>query len=195
MNLIDEAESLMLYQFSASQKLKALIRALVKPFYDADNEIAKLRNGHCIAQAQGATLNIIGSIVGQPRNDMSDEEYRPWIKVAICLNNSTGSAETVFTVLNILFGKKPPIQMEEYPPNDVVFTFFEYPKFSTTTLFAIVRSAMPIGTTCQFIKAASGARLKVELSKATLSVFRFDHTAFSASFLADFFKETSDERD
>lgn len=195
MNLIDEAESLMLYQFSTSQKLKALTRALVKPFHDADNEIAKIRNGYCISQASGATLDIIGDIVGQPRGGMNDEDYRPWIKVAICLNHSAGSAENVFSILNILFGKKPPISMEEYPPGDVIVTFFEYPKFSTTTLFAIVRSAMPIGTTCQFIKATTGVRENVRVMKAQLSAFRFDHTAFSASFLADFFKESSDERD
>lgn len=192
MNLVEEAESLMLYQFSQSLKLKSLIRGLVKPFNDADDELAKLHNGHYVEQAQGATLDIIGSIVGQPRYDMSDEDYRPWIKVAICLNNGHGTPENVFTILSILFGKKPPIRMEEYQPNDVMFTFFEYPKFPTATLFAIVRSAMPIGTKCQFIRADPAVRLDSGVSMLTatnpLPAFRLDFTSFSACYFADFFE-------
>jgi hypothetical protein len=36
MILVDEAESLLLHQFSQSPKLKALIRSLVKPFAEAN---------------------------------------------------------------------------------------------------------------------------------------------------------------
>lgn len=192
MTLVDEAESLMLYQFSQSPKLKSLLRGLVKPFNDADDELAKLHNGHYVDKAQGATLDIIGSIVGQPRFDMSDDDYRPWIKVAICLNNSAGTPENVLTILSILFGKKPPIRMEEYAPNDVIFTFFEYPKFPTTTLFAIVRSTMPIGTKCQFIRADPALRLDSGVSMLTatnpLPAFRLDFTAFDRAYFADFFE-------
>lgn len=192
MNLVDEAESLMLYQFSQSPKLKALMRGLVKPLNDAYDELSKLHHGHYIDQAHGSTLDIIGSIVGQPRYAMDDEDYRPWIKVAICLNNSAGTPENVLTILSILFGKKPPVRMEEYAPNDVIFTFFEYPKFPTTTLFAIVRSAMPISTKCQFIRADPALRHDSGVSMLTttnpLPAFRLDFTEFDRAYFADFFE-------
>lgn len=196
MNLCEEAESLLLHQFSQSPKLKSFLRALISPFNDADEELYRLHHGRYIDHASGITLDIIGSIVGQPRNDMSDEDYRPWIKVAICLNNSSGTPENVLTILAILFGKMPPIRMEEYAPNDVMFTFFEYPKFPTKTLFAIVRSALPVTTKCEFIRAdghtiISDAELDPLSREDSLPAFRFDHTAFSECYFADFFEGES----
>ncbi|TXG75884.1 DUF2612 domain-containing protein [Candidatus Dojkabacteria bacterium] len=192
MTLTEEAESLLLYQFNQSPKLKALIRALVEPFSTADDELHKLHNGHYIGNAKEATLDVIGSIVGQPRYDLSDQDYGPWIKVAICLNNGNGTPENVLNILSILFDKEPPIRMEEYAPNDVIFTFFEIPKFPLTTLFSIVRSAVPITTKCQFIRAdpASRPNSGVHVLNATtpLPAFRLDFTSFSACYFADFFE-------
>lgn len=195
MSLMEEAESLLLHQFSQSPKLKGLISSLVEPFGNADEELKRLHHGRYIDDAQGATLDIIGSVVGQPRYGMSDEDYRPWIKVAIYLNNSSGTAENVLTILSILFGKKPPIRMEEYAPNDVIFTFFEYPKFPTKTLFAIVRSATPVTTKCQFIRAepttSSESEIRSLNTAGSLPAFRFDHTAFSQCYFADYFEGES----
>jgi hypothetical protein len=192
MTLTDEAVSLLLHQFDESAKLKAVIRALVEPFTAADVELHKLHHGHYIDDAQEATLDIIGSIVGQQRYDLSDDDYRPWIKVGICLNNGNGTPESVLTILSILFGKKPPIRMEEYAPNDVIFTFFEVPKFPLTTLFAIMRSAVPVTTKCQFIRADPASRYNsgVHVLNATnpLPAFRLDFTSFSACYFADFFE-------
>ncbi len=89
-------------------------------------------------------------------------------------------------------GIKPPIRMEEYAPNDVIFTFFEIPKFPLTTLFAIVRSAVPVTTKCQFIRADPASRPSsgVHMLNTTspLVAFRLDFTSFSACYFADFFE-------
>jgi hypothetical protein len=189
MNLIDEAESLLLHQFSQSPKLKALLRALVAPFHDVDEQVHKLHHGGYIDNAKGASLGVIGNIVGQSRLGMKDEDYRPWIKVAICLNNGCGTPENVLAILRILFDKTPPIRLEEFAPNDVIVTFFEHPKFPLPTLFAIVRSAMPVNTKCQFVRAESTAAIGVHMLEMNdpLPPFRLDFTPFSACYFADFF--------
>lgn len=195
MNLIDEAEALLLHQFSKASLFKAFIRSLAKPFAEAYDELEKLHQGRYIDDAQGATLDVIGQIVGQDRLGMNDEDYRPWIKVAIYLNNSSGTAENMLTILGILFGKKPPVRLQEYAPNEVIFTFFENPKFPVKTLFAIMRRATPVSTRCQFIKADptprkhSGAAI---LNTQRLA-FCFDQTPFSECYFADFFEGESHE--
>src|SRR5580704_11666749 len=94
MMLLLEAESLILHQFSRSPRLKGLVRCLVKPFQEALDEIGKLHHGNYLKQAYGQTLDVIGSIVGQARLEMSDEDYQPWIKVGIKLNTSAeGSSQ------------------------------------------------------------------------------------------------------
>lgn len=191
MNLCEEAESLLLHQFSQSPKFKSLLLALITPFNDADVELQRLHHGSYIDQASDTTLDIIGSIVGQHRYDMNDEDYRPWIKVAICLNNSSGTPESVLTVLRILFGKQPPVTIKENLPNDVTFTFYERPKFPIETLFSIIRSATPVTTACHFNNASPPEEAANDFETTLLvsqkSVFCLDITAFDRSYFADFF--------
>ena len=66
------------------------MRCLVKPFQDALDELEKFHRGKYIKQAYGQTLDVIGSIVGQSRLQMTDEDFWPWIKVGIKLNTGAG---------------------------------------------------------------------------------------------------------
>lgn len=197
MNLIDEGEAMLLHQFSQSPVLKALIRALVNPFAEAYAELEKLHHGRYIDNAQGATLDVIGKIVGQERLGMSDEDYRPWIKVAIYLNNSSGTAENMLALLSILFNKMPPVRLQEYAPNDVIFTFFENPKFPVKTLFSIMRKTAPVTTKCQFIKADTDPNKnhsEIALLNNERKAFRFDQSSFSESYFADFYEGDINEQ-
>lgn len=153
MNLIDEAENLMLHQFRNSSKLIGLIRSLVAPFEKCDQQLAGLLNGRYIEEAAGDRLDILGRIVGQPRGDMNDDDYRAWIQVAIHLNLSFGTPENVLAILKILYGKKPDVMIQELPPNEVIFIFRSLPKAPLKTLFSILRSACPATTKCSFIRA------------------------------------------
>ena len=177
MTLLEEAESLILHQFSRSPKLKGLVRCLVRAFQDALNELEKLHGGQYIEQAYGQTLDVIGSIVGQERLEMTDEDYRPWIKVGIKLNTGAGTPEDALGILSILYGAKPPVIMHECEPNDVVFTLFAPPKSPLKTQVKILRHAAPVGTACHVIRAHS------------LPTFRFDTSPFTKSHLAEFVEE------
>jgi hypothetical protein len=178
-NLIDEAESLLLHQFTDSPKLIKLIRSLVTPLEEVATNIESLKEGRFIDQAHGRRLDILGHIVGQQRRGMSDEDYQAWIQVGIKLNSSSGSLEDILGILRILLGAKAQVLIYEYAPNDVVFTFFNRSKNSIRALFEITRSAVPIGTTCHFVCA--------DLSET----FRLDMSAFSQTKLSEFFKEDS----
>ena len=177
MTLLAEAESLILHQFSRSPKLKGVVRCLVKPFQDALDELEKFHRGKYIEQAYGQTLDVIGSIVGQSRLQMTDEDYRPWIKVGIKLNTGAGAPEDVLGILSILYGTKPNLLMQEHAPNDVVFTLFALPKVPLMTLVNIIRHAAPVSTICPVICAHSSP------------AFRFDTSPFTESHLAEFIEE------
>jgi len=179
MNLIDEAESLMLHQFKDSPKLIRLVRALVTPLEKAARNIQVLHHGRYIKNAKGQRLDILGRIVGQPREHMSDADYRAWIQVGIRLNISSGTPEDVLGILRILLGAKAQVLIYEYPPNIVVFTFFNRSQFPLQALLNITRKATPIVTKCHFVCANLA------------ETFRFDMSSFSQAKFADFFKEES----
>jgi hypothetical protein len=177
MNLLEEAESLMLHQFKNSPKLIGLIRCLVKPFQDVLDQIEELDNGNYINKAYGQRLDILGNVVGQPRRDLNDEDYRAWIKVGIRLNIGAGTPEDILAILAILYKGKPDLLMQEYFPNEVVFTLFALPQAPLKAFFNIIQSAVPVTTLCHFIKADA------------LPVFRFDVGKFSIGHFADFYQE------
>ena len=199
--LLEEAESLILHQFSQSPRLNGLVRSLVMPFEEALVHLEKLRDGHhsrYIDEAQGKTLDVIGDIVDFERQNMSDKEYRIWLKVVILLNHSQGTANDVLAILHVLFGDTPLIQVDEYSPNVAMFTFFKYPDVPTKTLFSIIRRAVPITTKCQFVDASPGTSVPENSIHASvlrdnqnqpLPTFQLDVTRFDESVFADFFRE------
>jgi hypothetical protein len=192
MNLIDEAQSLLLHQFSKAPKLNALVRCLVKPLQEVLDELEKLHHGRYVDQAYGQSLDVIGSLVDQPRLGMNDEDYRSWLKVAILRITNGGTAPGIFAIMSVLYKKKPPITLTEYPPQHVHFTLFEMPKIPMDTFVAIIRRSMPIGTDAQFIMAAPGPyrehRLSIKANKPELPRFQLDITPFSKSCFADFYE-------
>ena len=99
MTLIEEAESLILHQFAKSPKIKALVRCLVKPFQEVLDVMESLHHGGYIKHASSHRLDVLGEIVGQPRRDMNDDDYRAWIDVGIKLNDCVGTAEDIFAIL------------------------------------------------------------------------------------------------
>jgi hypothetical protein len=177
MTLLLEAESLILHQFSRSPRLKGLVRCLVKPLQETLDEIEKLHDGNYLKQAYGQTLDVIGSIVGQSRLEMSDEDYQPWIKVGIKLNTSAATPEHMLGILQTLYGGYPHIIMHEHAPNDVVFTLFTLPKVPLKTVVNIIRHAVPVSTVCHVIRADKGP------------AFRFDTSHFSELHFAEFVEE------
>jgi len=198
MNLIEEAEGLMLHQFSQSKRLTGLVKTLVTPFQESLETLENLHHGRYVDQAKDSTLDVIGDIVDFPRKDMSDEAYRAWLKVAILLNNCQGTEKCVFDILQVLFGDRPKIQIDEYEPNVVMFTFFQYPNVPTKILFSIIRRAVPLSTKCQFVDASSAAATVSipanamvirEDSKRDLPTFQLDVTGFDESVFAEFFEE------
>ena len=192
MDLVAQAESLILYQFNQSPKITGLVKSLIKPLQEALDHVEKLHHGRYIDEACEYSLNVIGDIVDFKRQGMSDEEYRVWLKVAILLNHSQGTANGVFAILRVLFGDKPKIQVDEYTPNVAMFTFFSYPHVPTKILFSIIKHALPITTRCTFVDASSGPSTSeaiLSISKDNLPTFQLDVTGFDESAFADFFRE------
>jgi hypothetical protein len=176
MNLVEEADSLIPYQFSSSSKLKGLLKALIQPFNELMSAIQILNDGQYIKDAHNQRLDILGQIVGQTRKNMDDKDYSGWINVGVKLNNSSGTPEDILGILNIIYREKPEVLMHEYEGN-IFFTLFKSPAMPLNSSMSIVQSASPITTRCHFICAFNQ------------SSFRFDTTSFDRSNWAEFFGE------
>lgn len=72
--------------------------------------------------AEGAQLDIIGEIVGQPRNDQNDETYLKFIKAKIVVNSSDGKTETLFQLLKEIGYENAIGSYEFYPAHLALYT-------------------------------------------------------------------------
>jgi len=81
-----------------------LLRSLVGPAQDVENAFQQLLTGRFVDTAIGEQLDIIGKIVGQPRNGQDDDTYRRFIRAEIRANRSDGVFEDLIAVAELVVG-------------------------------------------------------------------------------------------
>ena len=167
MNLVDEAEALMLHQFKDSKRLKGLVSSFITPLQSAADIIAELSNGYYIQKASHHRLDIKGKLVGQARTGLSDEDLRKWIDIRILLNSCSGTPEQLIEILKRLLGNTFPFSVLERPPNNVIVIFFHALEDPASMVLGVVKLASPLGLKHHFIRA--------DLPHP----FRFDVSSFS----------------
>ncbi len=86
----------------ADSNIKKLLRALMGPFQDLEDMWMGMLTGRRINNATGVNLDLLGKIVGQPRNGNSDIDYRRFIRARVAANNSDGLVEDFITVTKLV---------------------------------------------------------------------------------------------
>lgn len=82
--------------------IEKLVATLATPFQSIENMLQQLLTERSIDTAVGAQLDVIGKIVGQPRNGLSDDDYRRYCRARIAVNNSNGVTENLITVTDLI---------------------------------------------------------------------------------------------
>lgn len=85
-------------------KLRALLRILLTPFQDVENAIQQVLQ-ISVTSSTGQTLTLLGKIVGQERNGITDDEvFRRYVRARIATNRSTMVGEDIIRVLLLVMG-------------------------------------------------------------------------------------------
>jgi hypothetical protein len=71
------------------------------------------------ATAEGPVLDLLGKIVGQPRQGRSDDQYRLWIAARILVNRSSGLPSQLLAIAVKLTGQTA-IELREYAQMAVI---------------------------------------------------------------------------
>lgn len=95
----------------------AFISALVTQIQFHEDALTQLFNLRGVDVAEGQQLDDLGVIVGQPRDGLSDTDYRRYIRARIAANNSDGLVEDVIRVTRgILNNSVLGVKVEQYFP-------------------------------------------------------------------------------
>jgi hypothetical protein len=84
---------------SNTEKIVAL---LATPFQSLENALQQLLFERSIDTAVGEQLNVIGRLVGQPRNGLGDDDYRRYCRARVATNRANGTYENLITVTDLI---------------------------------------------------------------------------------------------
>ena len=86
----------------APNNVVKLLTALLTPINDLEQVMLALLTERSIDTAVGAQLDVIGRIVGQPRQGLDDDTYRRYCRARVVTNRSSGVVEDLIKVADLV---------------------------------------------------------------------------------------------
>jgi hypothetical protein len=101
---IEDAKSRMIERYRNSPKFEGVISLFAEKMQALEDAIDYFQNHRWIADAEGFQLDLIGEIVGQPREGVNDTTYRVLLYVKVAINAARGDPESVIGIFNLITG-------------------------------------------------------------------------------------------
>jgi hypothetical protein len=115
----DDAVGRLLMQYRGSPRTEGLIAAFAAEVQELEDAFMQLQALRGLSTAAGAQLDVLGSIVGQPRGPLDDAAYRLYIAARILLNNSSGTIPELARIFETL-NPGATVQVDEHYPAAIV---------------------------------------------------------------------------
>ena len=91
-------------QFAESTNLRALITAFTDAAQDIEDDTWACIEDRMLDTAEGVQLDQYGKVLGQPRDGLSDDDFRALLGIRILANRSNGQADVILRVVAGLLG-------------------------------------------------------------------------------------------
>lgn len=104
-------------------RLQGIVSTIVNNVSELETVLQDICTSYDLDTAADAALDVLGSIVGEPRAGRSDTDYRPAIRARILANKSEGSIEDMIAVMDALGDGMNTIQIVEWYPGDYFVIF------------------------------------------------------------------------
>jgi len=86
-------------QFAGATKLRELITAFADAAQDIEDDTWACIEDRMLDTAEGAQLDQYGRVLGQPRDGLSDDDFRALLGIRILANRSNGQADIILRVV------------------------------------------------------------------------------------------------
>lgn len=101
-NHVAQAKARLKEQFKEKTKYVALLEALVAPCQDIEDALWQLFSERWIDTAVGDQLDNLGTVIGQDRAGLSDDNYRAYLRARIAANKSNGTVEDLIRITELI---------------------------------------------------------------------------------------------
>lgn len=113
----------------------------IQPFFDRLN----------IDISEGLQLNLIGEIVGQPRNGQTDDNYRVFLKGKIATNVSEGTPEELISIYAILSQSTLVFSQEIFPASFSLMSTVLIPSAIQSLVAQMLNNALPVAVSLDYM--------------------------------------------
>ena len=98
----------LLSQFNSDAKpnINGLTVGLMGEVQVVEDNTLDLREDRLLSTAIGAQLDVFGRLVGEPRGDLTDDQYRRFIQARIMANLAEGTPDELLAIWTIIAGPK-----------------------------------------------------------------------------------------
>lgn len=114
-NHVQQAIDRLLEQYKDKPNIDGLLTALVEQIQDLESALQDTYDYTDVQTAIGATLDLVGEIVGQARLGFDDDFYRSILLAKVGENVSQGDRERVVQIAKLLTGASLVYLQEYYP--------------------------------------------------------------------------------
>jgi hypothetical protein len=167
---VDQAVSRLHEQDKLKPNTEGVIDAIVGSHQRTEDAFWQLLTERGIDTGVGAQLDNIGRIVLQPRNGLSDADYRRYLRARIATNRSDTDVDTLITIARLVLGEATgTIHIEQQPPAAFLMRLdgIDVSASLATILANVLRRAK-----------AAGVRMVLETSEAPAQqTFHFAETS------------------
>ena len=148
----EDALTLLPEQFKRKENFEAFVTAFVNVVQDTEDMLQALWQGRFLDNAIGSQLDGLGSIVGEERGSLEDDDYRVRIRVRIRANFSSGLASDIIDVFALLLeSTTPAVEIIEYFPAGLVVSLGEYTTIDPNTMAELLRDVRATAVNTQLV--------------------------------------------
>ncbi len=144
----DHAERMVarLIEFFRKPRNSAWLRDVVGPqIQSIEDAIAVLFEAFDVNTATGKTLDLLGGVVGELRNDRDDDAFRVAVRTRTLVNQSEGTIEELNQIIESADPTLATTLQEYYPAALVARWFGTWSEIGPKDLYILLRQAKPAG--------------------------------------------------
>lgn len=143
-NIVAKAIARLTDLYRTKRNVRALVETLAERFAAEDLVDYELYQAQWISTANGALLDAVGELVGEPRLGRSDELYRLWIQARIRINRTQGTIPDSYHLIRLVTG--PGVEITYTPLYPAAYTIeLNGTDVDPTELYKLLDAVRPAG--------------------------------------------------
>lgn len=115
-----DAVARLLEQFRTGASMPALVRTFAAQAQAAEDALWDVLVLRQLASATGAQLDVLGRVLGQPREGRADADYVLWLRARMLINLGSGRPEDLLAIFAAVTQGSTGLQLEEQFPASIV---------------------------------------------------------------------------